>query len=437
MAQTSLKTLALLGSLAIGSAAVAVAQDSGPIIDKLVAKGLLTDQEGEDLRTEMLKDFGSSPAGKLNVSSSISEFKISGDMRLRQQLESQSTTTAPSVDNERSRTRLRFRLNGDIALQQGWTTGFALETASASDSGNQTFENDSADYGISLSRAFIGYTNGDFTFAGGKQRNPFYTTDLVWDGDINPQGLTEQYKFEVGKTGVFTVRAGQFNVFDNSEASTANNNDMDAWMFYQQIEYSQKLTDKSSLKLAPGFFTYNDTNIGSTTNEDGFAGSTEYLKVFVLPGEVSVKDVGGTGRSLKVYGDVAYNTDAQDRVRKVYAVTNARANKTDPLAWLAGVSYGQGEGKVSGDWKVSLDYREIGLGSIDPNTNDSDFAFSNLNQTGYKLTGSYNVTAFTTINATFMQTAEMQNLVGAGGGDPGVANLDKSQLFQLDMVLKF
>lgn len=106
----------------------------------------------------------------------------------------------------------------------------------------------------------------------------------------------------------------------------------------------------------------------------------------------------------------------------------------DPTAWLVGVRYGFGSVKAAGDWKLSLDYREIGLGSIDPNINDSDFAFSHLNQKGFKFGAGYNVTDFVTVNATYMQTDELQDLPGAG---PGIADLDSSDLFQLDLNVKF
>jgi hypothetical protein len=47
--------LALLGSLAIGAASAAFAQDNRALFDLLVKKGTLTDQEAEDLRSEISK----------------------------------------------------------------------------------------------------------------------------------------------------------------------------------------------------------------------------------------------------------------------------------------------------------------------------------------------------------------------------------------------
>jgi putative porin len=34
------------------------------------------------------------------------------------------------------------------------------------------------------------------TFIAGKQANPFYTTDLIYDPDLDPQGLVERVDFD-------------------------------------------------------------------------------------------------------------------------------------------------------------------------------------------------------------------------------------------------
>ena len=86
----NLKSKLLAFAAAVLCAGPAFAQDSGPLIDSLVKKGLNNDQEAEDLRADLVKDFASSTsAGKLNLSSSITDFKLSGDVRMRHQYETQ------------------------------------------------------------------------------------------------------------------------------------------------------------------------------------------------------------------------------------------------------------------------------------------------------------------------------------------------------------
>ncbi len=64
----------------------------------------------------------------------------------------------------------------------------------------------------------------------------------------------------------------------------------------------------------------------------------------------------------------------------------------DDLAWVAGIQLGQI--KKKGDWLVKADFRQVGLGAIDPNLNDSDWGDSFLNQQGVKVVGSYSFTDF-------------------------------------------
>src|SRR5206468_9670996 len=55
--------------------------------------------------------------------------------------------------------------------------------------------------GIYVGQAYGGYKGfPGFTFTGGRMPNPFVRTLMVWDDDINPEGLAEQYKhtFTIG-----------------------------------------------------------------------------------------------------------------------------------------------------------------------------------------------------------------------------------------------
>lgn len=430
------KSLALLAGLTLSTGAL-LAQDSGPLIDLLIKKGVVTDQEAEDLRVDLQKDFAAnSSAGKLNLSSSISEFKLSGDLRIRHQIETQAPAAATGssvVTNERVRERFRFRFNGDVALQKGWSTGFALETGQAADSGNQTFDLANDDYSIFLARAYVTYApNLNWSFSAGKFKQPLYTTDLVWDADINPQGFTENYKYFIGSKDTFELRAMQDIMTDRPEA-TPGPGGRDAWLFAQQAVYTHYFGKDAlnSLILAPGFSKYNQSTIAGATNENPANLSTRGLAIVTFAGEANWMNVRGAGTAVKLYWDSGYNLESATRVYRVYGLPSSRWDDK-PFSYLLGLGYSYGLGKVQGDYSIKLDYRSIGLGSLDANTTDSDFGFGKLNQKGFKLAGSYNVTDFLNLNVTYFHTTDDQaNLTNA------IANLDHSQLLQLDLVIKF
>lgn len=443
MATFSLKWLALAGGMALTAATASYAQDSGALLNLLARKGIITDQEAEDLRAELTSEFtANTSAGKLNLGSHITEFKLSGDVRLRHQMETQAPETASGsnlVTNERTRERFRFRFNGDVLMQKGWGAGFALETANAADSGNQTFENGNDDYALYLARAYVSWQySPNLLFVGGKQKNPFYTTDLVWDGDINPQGLSETYKHFFAGKDTLEVRASQIIMDDLTESAAGTARDRrDAWLFAQQAVYthwfgSDAIGNKvNSLILAPGFMGYNGSTLSGLANENPANVSTDGLAVATFAGEVNWMNVPAAGSSVKLYWDAAYNLEAGTRVRRVYGLTGATIDE-DPFAWLIGVGYNFGSGKVQGDYGFKLDYRQVGLGSVDANLNDSDFAFGKLNQEGFKLSGAYNVTDFASLNVTYFYTTDMQQKLTYA-----LANMDHTQILQLDLVVKF
>jgi len=72
---------------------------------------------------------------------------------------------------------------------------------------NQTLENSFEKHPIWIDQAFLDWKTpipeniGKADIIGGKFVNPFNTTELMWDGDINPEGVAMKYtspSFDVG-----------------------------------------------------------------------------------------------------------------------------------------------------------------------------------------------------------------------------------------------
>ncbi len=437
--------IALLGGTML-LASPLVAQDSGALIDLLVKKGIVTDQEAENLRADLSRDFANNTsAGKLDLSSTDVSFKLSGDLRMRYEYNDQVpelATGAAALNNETSRQRFRFRLNGDVLLQKGWSAGFALETAQTSDSANQTFTGAADDYGIFLARAYIGWQpNLNWNFVLGKQKNPMYATDMRWDPDISPQGASEIYKYFTGAKDTFEIRAMQHIMQDNNE-QVAGPLGRDTWLFEQQAVYTHWFSPEnlSNAIFALGYSAYNQSNIPSTAtvtptnspiNSAAYVGSVRAQDYLTFAGEVNWANVRGEGTGFKVYWDSSYNTTGATRAYRVYGLNPALFSKGS-TAWLAGIGYSYGTGKVQGDYSAKLDYRSVGVTATDPNTNDSDWALSKLNEKGWKLALSYNVNDFTNFNVTYFDTQILQK-----GMTFSLGNLDKSQELLVDLVVKF
>jgi hypothetical protein len=87
-----------------------------------------------------------------------------------------------------------FSIGKDL-IPREMITAYAVElqTNQASDSAYQTYGDGFDDYDIFISKAFLGWQpQPGLNIIIGKQDNPHYTTDLVWDVDITPNGLVER-----------------------------------------------------------------------------------------------------------------------------------------------------------------------------------------------------------------------------------------------------
>ena len=200
-------------SLLLGGT-IARAQDAGALLDLLVRKKIITDQEAEEVRGELTKEYSQQPAGKWKMSTPITELEIYGDARVRYEYRGGQTNPSQPVappgvgiagagdwqERQRERYRLRIGIRGTLA--DDWFFGLRLETSSNPRSTNVTFGDDSnngpfakTSDGIAVGQAYLGYKGfRDITLTVGRMPNPLVTTLMVWDADINPEGMAEQWK---------------------------------------------------------------------------------------------------------------------------------------------------------------------------------------------------------------------------------------------------
>ncbi|PYT50416.1 MAG: hypothetical protein DMG44_06735 [Acidobacteria bacterium] len=127
----------------------------------------------------------------------IGPFSFSGDMRVRDEPFIGGPCTATNCDSQvRNRMRFRLRFNINAKFNDDISGGFSLASGDLNDpiSTNQTDIQFYARKPIAIDRAFVTYTPHQFkplVFTGGKIAYPFYRTELVWDNDLNPEGVAQ------------------------------------------------------------------------------------------------------------------------------------------------------------------------------------------------------------------------------------------------------
>jgi hypothetical protein len=484
---------------------VARAQDAGALLDLMVKKRLITDQEAEEVRTELVKESANTAAGKWKLSTPITEIELYGDVRLRYEYRGGRTasdhTDTPNdwYERERERYRLRVGLRGTLA--DDWFFGIRLETSNSNRSTNVTFGADSpgpfskVDDGIFVGQAYFGYTGfPDFKFTGGRMPQPLITTSMLWDDDINPEGLAEQWKhtFTFGgggggapspavyskdgkdakavvapppaappwKLDVF-VNLAQY-VYDDTNPEnpigprpTTNGNNTgspqlvpqtDAFMLAWQA--GARLTSPQGIyvQLAPTLYNY--TGNGDTFNIHYVGGNPALsnsaslatnqtginsLLVFDLPAEVGWKlwDV-----PMRVFGEFADNIEGHDRAHAAADLGGFEAHTGQHYAWMIGGAIGQL--KKKGDWELRAWYQYAQQYALDPNLVDSDIFDSRINQKGVAVKAGYLLADAISLNLTYAYAWRINGSLGTGGnGDIQVNPLDQYQIFQADMSVKF
>lgn len=138
----------------------------------------------------------------------LDRLKWEGDIRVRYQADMFSERNAPEPffqvigqnisntleDRHRERLRLRLGLNANVTSKVD--AGVRITTGNTADpvSTNQTLGNYDNKYSLVLDRAFLKLRPvNDLALWGGRIPNPFFSTDLVWDEDLNFEGVAVSY----------------------------------------------------------------------------------------------------------------------------------------------------------------------------------------------------------------------------------------------------
>jgi hypothetical protein len=488
-------SIAMAVSLILGAVTVR-AQDSGALLDLLVKKGLITDQEAEDVRADLVKEHAATSAGKLKLSTPITELELYGDARMRYEVRTAEagapdTLNTPGDNTQRNRFRYRLRLGLRGTLVDDWFFGLRLETSTNPRSTNVTLGDDSGVNGpfskdsdrISVGQAYLGYRGvRDLTITAGRMQNPFVTTLMTWDGDINPEGLAEQWKhtFNFSFGGGSQASAVQSSSKDGKTVSTAaessppTNISVDVFANFAQFVYDDSnpenvlgpapngvpnrdafllgwqvgakinFTKTIYLQLAPTIYNY--TGNGDTFNTH-FVGDPTFvdaggnrvtpnqtginsLLVFDMPAEFGWK-FGEV--PMRVFGDFAVNFEGDERA----AAAGHPDKGNQRYAYQIGLA--AGKLKEKRDWQISAFYQHVDQFALDPNLVDSDLFDSRVNMEGFAIQAGYALSDAVFFNLTYGYGEQADGSLGTGGvGDAFSLNpLHKYSIFQSDLSVKF
>jgi hypothetical protein len=490
----------------------AQAQDASALLDLLVKKKIVTEREAQELRADLAKQNSATNSAAQNnsggatvtvnsgdkwkLSTPITEIELYGDARVRFEARSAETGAPNTLDSahdtlQRNRERYRLRIGLRGTLADDWFFGIRLETGQNPRSPNVTFGDDTSTTspggggpsargsdGISVGQAYVGYKGfPDVTLTAGKMPNPFVSTTMVWDADINPEGIAEQWKhtFKLGGgsaaaqsyskegTDVVTTKTAatdgmtldvfanfaQF-VYDDVNPdnpvgpSPKGVPNTDAFMLGWQVGAKLNFNKNTYVQVAPSLYNYSgagdtfnrlysgdpDLRIGTpltrtSRNQTGI----NSLLVYDMPVEFGWS---WAGLPFRIFGDFAVNMDGDQR-----AAAAGHPDKADQrYAYQVGV--GVGKIKAKHDWALSAWWQHTEQYALDPNLVDSDVFDSRVNMEGVAVQGGYALSDAITLNLTYAYGHQADRALGTGGvGDIGLNPLRNFQVFQADLNMKF
>lgn len=254
------------------------ANTTNPLLDLFVKKGYVTQQEAEQVEAEAAAMqtnglYATTSPSKWKITDGIKSVQLYGDIRMRYENRTASDSADNEINLQRLRYALRFGLRGDAF--DDFYYGLRLETAanprspwvtlgsSSSGSPYQGPFGKSTD-SLGVGQVYLGWhPTSWFDVTLGKMPNLLYTTPMVWDSDINPEGAMERFKYTVGQADFF-ANFGQFYYadFNPNNASpglgfTVNGqNTMDIFMFAWQGGFNYHITPTTSAKIGATLYTY-------------------------------------------------------------------------------------------------------------------------------------------------------------------------------------
>jgi hypothetical protein len=323
--------------------------------------------------------------------------KLSGDFRYRHEGIDKTLTAA------QYRNRIRYRLALDTQINDKVKLGARFASQGDWRSTNQDLKGEFSPKGVVLDRAYIEVSPCELRkFQFGKFGNPFWTTDLLWDHDINFEGGALSGKFAENFPLKFGVGGFWLEPYKSGHATGLLCGQLSLKGKTEDIEWGGAIGTHGYSNIdglnAVGFGSYGNT-VDSTGN---------YVAEF------SVVDV---------MGQVTVPMGASKVEFTVNPVMNM-ATDEENIGWLAMLKW---KGKLA-DRAASLsyDYRVLEADAIVGAFTDSDAAGGRTDQRGHRVMADFEAME----NFSLGGSAYFNTLASSGDGD-------WYQRWMLDMMVKF
>ncbi|MEB0078537.1 putative porin [Pseudomonas sp. CCI3.2] len=416
---------ALYGGLLLAISVPASAAVDAKLLEMLKANGSISAAQFAELQTELSNDQQAQQLAQQQTTAQIAavqtksadysafEQKIAwaaktqfkGDVRVRQE-----TVKIDGQTNsqDKDRQRIRARLGAYTEINPQVSTGIRIATGSSNDarSTNQDLDGYFVKKDLWLDQGYIDYhptAIKNLHVIGGKMSQPWVSMgDIIWDADINPEGLAATYSYPVSKNLELFGSAGNYTLKDNIDGDgTQFKNDLRL----NAGQLGARFAPIDTLKVTLGGSVYQYQNDKDSAALSVNGNNTNRFRLLEGFGQV---DIGGLAVPLSVYGQ--------------YVVNNATDSDED-TGWLTGVKT-----KVFG-FGLDYNYRDTQRNAVVGAFTDSDFANGTTGSRGHKLKVSYDIDKNFAVGATYFLTKADYAIATQKDADANTLQLDVEAKF--------
>ena len=283
----------LIGSCVVAAVCaglpVCEAQSNDALLNKLVSKGVLTQQEADELKKEADEGFDKAYRSRTGLPDYVTALRIYGDVRGRFDgiyLEND-VNGVPNAD--RNRLRYRLRVGAAATLKDSFELGFRLTAGEPQGnfggdpiSGNTSFQDNGSKKFIWVDQAYGKWTpiNNDVWKLGGtlgKMENPFVLSPMVFDPDYTPEGIGLSGGYNLSKEHSLKFGAGFFWL---DEISQGAQSDDDPFLLGLQARWDAKWSSNWESSVGAAILAITDAhtltnfsvpniNVGNTRDATG------------------------------------------------------------------------------------------------------------------------------------------------------------------------
>lgn len=378
-----------------------------------------------------------------------------------------------------NRTRLRARLGVNATVSDVVSAGLTLSTGSsttAPTSTNQTmgqgntqnpgfFNKDS----VVLDRAYIKYEPEPWmSMSGGRMRNPFFGTDLVWADDLNFEGFALALKPRMNPSSSAFFSAGWFPLSTSVPKQTSGRS-----LRAAQAGIDWQLGQKDNrIKLAAALYDYHgiegiketqDYNLlngmgptdygvrseygagyrqrGNTLfrlnsindpNYPGYLGLASSFRELNLTGTVDIAQFDPV--HVLLTGDLVKNLGF--KLDEIQSRTGYTILDGHSLGYMGRIQVGAPKMTRRGDWNISMAYRYLGSDAVLDAFTNSDFGLGGTNNKGTILGINYGVDKNTWASVRWMSSDVIDSMVPSTSV-PSFNTKFSVDLIQFDLNTKF